>query len=197
MRPTGAGEGSGCRALGRSSPGARAAPLSATATIVGLTVAAEARRPRGSRRTRETRSGVTGLDLLVVVAVAEFCPWSDDDLAELAQIRAWMYPRSQRARDWNLIAETSARAVDAGLGDEDADGWLAFGEQAGLRRQDLAGFDSLGHDPLDVTPLQWYNGRHRGWLIQQAGAQRVAVLNPEWCHPSWRDHDRSALGPAQ
>lgn len=132
------------------------------------------------------------MDLLVVVEVAAFCPWDEEDLAELGGIGKWLLPRRHRVRDWSAVAEASASAVDDGLGDESAgeDAWLEFARAHGLRGPDLTGYASLRYDPIAVSQSQWTNGRHRGWLIQRAGAKRVAVMNPEWCHPSWREPDK-------
>lgn len=131
------------------------------------------------------------MDLLLVADIAAFCPWDEDDRAELAEIHKWVsaYARRRRVRDWARVAEVSALAVEAGLGAEEIgpDRWLDFGEHAGLSGGDLEGYSSLRWYPISVTPEQWSNGRHRGYLIQQAGAQRVAAMNPAWCDPSWRE----------
>ena len=129
------------------------------------------------------------MDLLVVVEVAAFCPWDEEDLAELGGIGEWLPPQKRRVRDWCAVAEASASAVDQGLGDESVgeQEWLDSARNFGLRGPNLAGFASLRCYPIAVSPSQWTNGRHRGWLIQRAGARRTAVLNPDWSHPSWRE----------
>ena len=134
------------------------------------------------------------MDLLLVVDVAAFCPWDTDDVAELTEIHKWVntYPRRRRVRDWARVAEVSALAVEAGLGAEGTspDQWADFGEHASLSGGDLEGYLSLRWYPISVSPEQWSNGCHRGYLIQQAGARRVAAMNPEWCDPSWREDAR-------
>lgn len=118
-------------------------------------------------------------------------PGDAEDLTELEGIGDWLLPRRRRVRDWRLVAETSASAVDDGLGDEELDArvCLDYGRSVGLRGADLEGYASLHYDPIMISPSRWTNGRHRGWLIQNSGARRTAVGNPEWRHPSWRQLD--------
>ena len=78
--------------------------------------------------------------------------------------------------------------MEAGLGAEEIgpERWLDFGEHTGLSGGELEGYSSLRWYPIGVSPEHWSNGRHRGDLIRQAGAQRVAAMNPAWCDQSWR-----------
>lgn len=129
---------------------------------------------------------------LLVGDVANFCPWDEGEVEELGVDR-WLVP-GDRTANWKLIAETSANAATTVFDEGLLDAWQEYGEQAGLGGSDLDRYLSLYYDPIDVSRKQWGNGRHRGWLIQQSGASRVAILDPAWVDPSWRE-DQEATGP--
>jgi len=81
----------------------------------------------------------------------------------------------------------SVAAVTERTGPWDPDDWDAFGRNAGLRGHALAWFGSLFLWPICVVDGVWVNGRHRARVLERAGAEQVAVEDPDYAAEWARD----------
>lgn len=121
--------------------------------------------------------------MFVVYRVSGFCPWEPGEVEELDDHNQH-YVTDTPTGEWLQVARISAGAVTVHSDSWELENWHQFGEDAGLVGDALGWFDSLFLWPIEVRPDQWINGRHRALLIERAGADQVAVLDPKW-QPAW------------
>ncbi|WP_218021671.1 hypothetical protein [Nocardia harenae] len=94
--------------------------------------------------------------------------------------------RGGAAVDWRVVAEASAEAVSARPKGWTHREWREHGRQLGLRGYELFAWSELFARPIEIAAngAQWVDGMHRAALMAEAGAERMAVLDPDWM-PDW------------